>query len=305
MPSPLEGLKKASTLTNNDSWIDRLSQFVSGDEGRGQEDVGPYHPPSWVNKAMTALDQLTYGNFGPESGVSLGMMPTGPTKGGSGLSNPFTKPMYHATRSATDFTEFGSPIAKATGDFGIHVTPSTETASRINYLGPFGSTPEYPRSSRIMPLMVKADKTLDLPDMGMWKSPNHWIGSLADSEMADKVGRSPRISPNAPTNDLETTQQLYQHALDYRPDFNFPHDQRFIDFQQNLLDTLQKRGYDSIKYANKAEGMGEDSYLLLDPRQIRSKYAKLDPAKFGKTKDIMASAAPLVGLAAAEQMRGK
>lgn len=50
---PLSGLKKATSISNNDTWIDKVSDFLIGAEGRGQDLLG---------KAMTGLDQLTYGH---------------------------------------------------------------------------------------------------------------------------------------------------------------------------------------------------------------------------------------------------
>lgn len=96
---PLEGLQKATGISSNEGWLDRLANMFVGEEGRGQ---------SLTGKALTGLDQLTYGNASPDTGWSLGMAPIGP-KGLSGLDPSF---IYD------DSGRMLSPISKAVDHYG-------------------------------------------------------------------------------------------------------------------------------------------------------------------------------------------
>ena len=70
-------------------------------------------------------------------------------------------------------------------------------------------------------------------------------------------------------------------------------------FQQAIKALLQRNGIDAVAYPNFAEGRGEHSLMLLDPRQLKSLWANFDPLKFGKDPNILASlggAAAIAGL---------
>jgi hypothetical protein len=71
-----------------------------------------------------------------------------------------------------------------------------------------------------------------------------------------------------------------------------------IPWQQFLQDRLEQEGYDSIRYPNHIEGRGEDSFLMLKPEQLRSPFAKFNPAKRG-VNDILAS---ILGVGAASTL---
>lgn len=86
--APVRGLGHATGISNNEGWLDKIANALVGDEGRGQ---------SLFGKAMTGLDQLTYGHsndpadpslrgtvtkpdtiMGDPTGMTFGMMPFGP-----------------------------------------------------------------------------------------------------------------------------------------------------------------------------------------------------------------------------------
>lgn len=193
----------------------------------------------------------------------------------------FTNEMYHGTNA--NFSEF-DPMKV---DFGIHVTPSTVTAnSAIGTTATKGAGGRFAPGANIMPLRVKMEKTLDLPDMNLWGSPHHWETRMIDPQNVNQVGRSNFINPNLGTNDPELAQKLYDLARQHETG----------TFEADARELIRNAGYDSIKYPNTIEGKGEPSYILLNPRNIRSTNAAFDPAKLGKTKDILASGAPLLGL---------
>lgn len=214
----------------------------------------------------------------------------------------FTTPLYHGTRASDDFLEFQGPVSQTqasphsgrliVGDYGIHVSSRPETAARFT-----GET-DYPhfisQGGRIMPLQVRMDRTLELPDMGLWHSPHHWVSRLIDPANVFQTGRSRFVSPRVAevSGDPEMVQNLYdiaQESVSRRPRTPRGIDES-LRFQQDITDHLTKSGYDSIRYKNTIEGVGEPSYALLDPRKIRSRFASFDPAKFG-SRDIMAGLA--------------
>lgn len=213
----------------------------------------------------------------------------------------YTVPVYHGTHAKENFNEFRPAIAPGRGDFGIHVTPNPDTAWVASGDRP-GSWPYQTEKwkdlaatenatrpvpgARIMPLQARMQKTLELPDIGLWDSQRHWQEALTDRRSANMVGIGPYKS-TIPTNDPEAAQALHELATNFRPKSI----KNGLEFQQALLDKLQSQGYDSISYKNYAEGSGEPSYLLLDPGQLKSKFARFDPAAFGKTRDIMAGLA--------------
>lgn len=217
----------------------------------------------------------------------------------------FTEPMYHGTRSRGDFSEFQGPVTTVSqhsnvkfpmmsGDYGIHVSPRPETAAKFT-----GET-EYPGfmsgGGRIMPLLINRQKTLTMPDVKQWNSPYHWADalSLTGAERNAAGGFDPFLNPGyaARSGDPEMLGNLYEIAQ--RAQAKMRGGARGLDdsirFQQDVTDLLTKGGYDSIGYRNLIEGVGEPSYLLLDPRRIRSRFADFDPAKFG-SRDIMAGLA--------------
>lgn len=211
----------------------------------------------------------------------------------------YTKPMYHGTRAKENFSEF-LPADNPLGDFGIHVTPDPKTASIASNADVPYSTQELMQKrfgqvapsepvvshARIMPLQVRMQKTLELPDIGLWESQRHWQERLTDPRTRNTLGLGD-FDTRIPTSDQDAARALFALARDFKPN-RFGNTQ---EFKSALKDKLQSMGYDSISYKNYAEGAGEPSYLLLDPRQVKSKFARFDPKAFGKTKDIMAGLA--------------
>ncbi len=197
----------------------------------------------------------------------------------------FTTPVYHGTRH--DFREFDPAIS----DLGVHVTPHPETAATA--ITGYNLPGYHNTGARIMPLQARMNKTLSLRDVGLWTNPDNWVRTYGNTESVNMVGKPTEMIPNLEnlTNDPEAIKAIYDEAMKYYGKYehapNFPADVRNI---------LQQRGYDSVEYPNFIEGSGEPSYMLLDPRNIRSKFAAFDPAKLGKTKDILASGAPLLAL---------
>jgi hypothetical protein len=205
--------------------------------------------------------------------------------------------MFHATKK--NFSEFSPAIRTGgyeNGDFGIHVTPRAETAN--NVLSIDNPLAGGAKGANIMPLKVRMNKTLHMPkDVGLWQDPVSWTRNPDHDFLASN------------TNDYLTVRKLIDSADEIRAAYakgsagNINPEGRNGVWQHKMKEVLQEKGYDSVSYPNTKEGAGENSYMLLDPRQIKSKFAKFAPEAFMKSKDIMSSVIPpaLVGLAASRE----
>lgn len=240
----------------------------------------------------------------PMSGAYPPMMAAGPrallddaVRMSRAKAQGYTTPVWHGTNKA--FSEFQGPIRNDHGDFGIHVATSPYTASKAvgenpldDAVYPFttGSSNKFTAGRMIMPLLAKIKKSFEVGDRGLWRTPSNWTNYPGESALKKT------------TNDPDTLEQILQVARQHttaksnKPLANVIYDpQNSLKFQSQLKDILQSRGYDSIKYPNNVEGLGEPSYLLLDPTQVRSRFANFDPDKVN-SKDIMASILAGTGL---------
>ena len=206
--------------------------------------------------------------------------------------------LYHGTKDP-ELRRIPSPISEeAAYDFGIHATPEPATAGRFLQ---FASEDESPS---ILPLVARLQKTLDMPDVGMWKSPLSWKRTLTDFPPTERarVGWRDSYNPRIKTNDPALLAELQKEATRYtnlgRDSLEYDYEDTFVDWQKLVRDRLGKEGYDSIRYPNFTEGHGEDSFLMLKPEQLRSPFAKFDPRKRG-VNDILAS---ILGVGAASTL---
>lgn len=204
-------------------------------------------------------------------------------------SQGFIHDLYHGT-TKPDIRQFYSPISTTSKyDYGIHATPEPNTAvTTFEGLPPWTSNPvdSLDTGKAVMPLKVRMDKTLEMPDVSRWKNPSSWHTRLTEPG-------STRLRAGLQTNNPEFLQELANEAK--RPIYRGNTETPLIRWQEKLTESLNDAGYDSIKYPNYMEGQGEPSYLLLDPRKIRSRFAEFDPKKLG-SKDIMAGGAPVAAM---------
>jgi hypothetical protein len=125
--------------------------------------------------------------------------------------------------------------------------------------------------AHIMPLKVKANNPLDMPDLGRWDSYSNFM-----SNAAKEKGWGQDYEPKGWTPTPEVWADF--RALVDRV--------RKLDWQEQktawaegFTEILTRHGYDSVRYPNEIEGAGGFSYMLLDPSQARSRFAEFHPDK--------------------------
>jgi len=296
MPGPLDALKKAQSIAPSpyEQWftdhpiLGGIAKLISPGVTPDPADIG-VTDVAGAAMPLAGAGLALKGLKGLKTGEALAMDEA--SRMGRAAEQGFTNPMYHGTRA--DFTEFDPAIS----DLGIHVTPRADTANTaVNTTMTKGSNGRFGPGARIMPLQVKMDQTLDTRDVGLWTSPSHWVNTYGSADK-NYAGVPFRIRPGyeQSTNDPETIKAIYELAL---KDIQANNGGPSSTFASDVRDLLRKAGYDSLQYSNFTEGAGEPSFMVLDPRNIRSKFAAFNPAMAGKTRNIMASGAPLLGLKA-------
>jgi len=150
---------------------------------------------------------------------------------------------YHGTRK--DFDAFDT--SKSTDGLGIHVgtvdqaegfAKSTKSLSMQNQA-------EFKSNRQILPLYVRANNSIRLPDMQDWE-PNRVVRALR-------------------RKGIDVEGSGYQGAV----------------MPKDIVSALKREGYDSIVYKNmfEADASGKDSLIIFDPSNIRSVNAAFDPDK--------------------------
>lgn len=139
--------------------------------------------------------------------------------------------VYHGTKGK-DFTEFNT--TSATGyDFGSHFGPIEQASN-------FVSSPD--NGVRILPVYLKIEKPLDLPDLGAWD----WttmvpaLEAKGISVLPEHMAERMKMKPGKEYNEWA---------------------------KQTLRSTIEKAGYDGIRYLNQAEGI--DAKALMSERLKR------------------------------------
>ncbi len=172
---------------------------------------------------------------------------------------------YHGTmRHANDMDGIDEFKLDAYGDrLGVHVGTKRAANDRIDHMvGPsdrdWDMAAERGEAPYIMPLKVKAQKPLRLPDLGYWE-------------------------PNKVASELERKGVSLPEPKTFQGSPYYTNDQ--------LRQGIKDAGYDSIIYRNNVEGVGSDSYIILDPANVRSTNAEFDTEKIG-SPNLLASAAP-------------
>ena len=186
--------------------------------------------------------------------------------------------VYHSTKG--DFSTFrqDAGVSRRGSDFGFHFANSPENAEEAimpgfarRYNEGIISDPAsedwqkersrndiagYYESASIMPVYLRAERPVRLPDMGRWDQPGNVRAALYHD--AYYTG-GPRLKPNLDTSDTALAQRLLDAA-----DKTTDRSEWVLKFKNLLVEA----GYDSILYENKTEG--GDSVMVWDAGQIKS-----------------------------------
>ena len=163
------------------------------------------------------------------------------------------------------------------------------------------------KGKSVMPLYLSDDlKPARLIDLNQFKQPQNWVEELSDPYVSNTELGYFNIPPNTeiPSMELPTargtmrtlhmspqafaegvSEDVWRSALEVANRFNNRTDfdpRSSLEDKTEWFEAVQKiatdNGYDSFVYKNKKEGSGQDSYMLLDPRQVKSFTAKdFDP----------------------------
>lgn len=215
----------------------------------------------------------------------------------------YTEPVYHGT-SATNPIDVllpASALGKRLPDFdldavhvgtklqanerlgdifslGVRKNAQYQSAKKANVARGWGNerleravqsgaiTPE--RAPSVMPLLMKPGKEFI----------NEATGSpYTEQELLREIERFSRLNPDV--NSMSEAKQK---------------------FKEQLLDM----GYDTVPYINQFEGKGQLSYMVLRPENLRSQFAKFDPANIGKA-GLMGGLAGILGVNAYRNRQGQ
>jgi hypothetical protein len=228
------------------------------------------------------------------------------------------RPMYHSTKNEFDAFSLDPPKGSRRGtDFGIHAgTPEAaneaivpefvernlrETAARPDLSADMKANQlrqvdQYYENARVLPLVAKGDKPLEVPDFGRWDNPGNALHHIEANSMWGPA----RLKEGLPTNDPEAMQEILELAKSAE---RLGWDETNPAWKKGLNDILERRGYSHIEYANKTEGDGATSYMFTKPENLRSRFAAFDPAKAHLPELLGGIAAGGVGLNAFLQER--
>jgi ADP-Ribosyltransferase in polyvalent proteins len=154
--------------------------------------------------------------------------------------------LYHGTDVPEHFQSFGR-----TEDIGYHFGTAKQATARtgvsdevVRDAAKGGGPLPYQNYRRLIPVYLRVRKPLRLDDLNDW-TPKHVADALVDADV---------VTPEE------------ADAVD------------LVD-QAQVKAWLGAKGYDGIVYKNRTEaGGGEDSWLVFDPRQVKSVWAsKFNP----------------------------
>jgi hypothetical protein len=222
---------------------------------------------------------------------------------------------YHGTRA--DIDAFDSNLV----DLGVHVGTKGQANERLNDLvkkespvysgGIFGAfdlpeghasrTPDSAfvtgegsaEGAQIMPLRVRADYPLRMPDAGEWNRAEVVMYHLEKMMGPDGDPRLREAFEDFDFDELETVRDQFFDNDDWKAS---PENREFLD---EIRERIQDAGYDSIVYRNVVESSRDegiqDSMIVLDPRNIRSVNAEFDPAFEGSSNLLLANRSRAAG----------
>jgi hypothetical protein len=132
---------------------------------------------------------------------------------------------------------------------------------------------------RQYPVVVSTNNPLELPDLGTWH--------LEDIISALKKANAGELRGKAGYERRPDNQSSFMNISPETKGMFPPHEVDQIDSIEGMRDYLSSKGYDSIKYVNKAEDSGHNSFIKFTPSPeapdfvtgVRSPFAAFDPDK--------------------------
>jgi hypothetical protein len=223
---------------------------------------------------------------------------------------------YHGTRS--DIEYFDPNMV----DLGVHVGTKGQANERLQdlirkengvYASPFdsfsniaGQKPESifrtgqgpAENAQILPLKVRADYPLRMPDVGEWDRSE--VVMYYIEKMLGEDG-DPKLKEAFADFDFDELDDVRDQFYDNDEWKASVENREFLD---DIRDRIKDAGYDSIVYKNavessRDEGM-QDSMIVLDPSNLRSVNAEFDPAYSNYPDLLAANASKAGGLLAAQ-----
>ena len=190
-------------------------------------------------------------------------------------------PYYHGTESNVDEVDLQEV------DIGFHVGTKAHANNRlvdknVGKAKMYRDDADVNIGANIMPLYINKGKILDMPDVGDWKDSELVISALEDiPEFRGKFDEA--------YEELGVKDQ-YEYTDDWR---NSPENRELLN---EINEVIRGAGYNTIRYKNYVE-MGtdlDDSFIVLDPKNVRSVHAQGLDFQTGK---LLASGSP-IGIAA-------
>ena len=233
--------------------------------------------------------------MGPEEGGITSLPMDEASRTARAEEQGFNLDTYHATRD--DFTTFEK------GDLGYHFGTKEHANNRLErtrkktLLHPDG---DY-TGEKILPTKIRLTNPLELFDVGDWKDPK----TIAASAL--RPSRATGYSGEWGKAHEEELTEIIDTVTDYFDDFKFADKKEFkespeaAELMEQIRDMIIEDGYDGVQYYNVAEAdfneegklILEHSYIVFDPKNIRSRFAKFDPEE-SKSADILKAAGGFV-----------
>ncbi len=201
----------------------------------------------------------------------------------------FGEDLYHGT--VADIDEF------EVSDLGVHlgtqdaanVRLSDKEATRSGVSRYKTRNQDFGESANILPVRTSAQNPLRMDDAGEWRDPSSVITELRTSELMSK---NPKLHERLLDMQDEADKLHESYAFGDLGSEGWYESPEAAEMLDEIRKMIEAEGYDSIKYTNFIESRGKnaDSTIVLNPKNIRSKFAKFDPAK-KDSANILAGAA--------------
>lgn len=282
-----------------------LEPFIKGGDTIRASRAGLIPQEDMLGEAFGAAGAaMLGGGFAPKPAGSLGANALFTRKPNNIMNEFRPETYYHGTRS--DIEYFDPNMV----DLGVHVGTKGQANERIQdlvkrddpvYTSPFDSfkniSGQKPESSfrtgegpmenaQILPLKVRADYPLRMPDVGEWDRSE--VVMYYIEKMLGEDG-DPRLKEAFADFDFDELDDVRDQFYD-NDDWKASVENR--EFLDEIRDRIKDAGYDSIVYKNAVESSRDegiqDSMIVLDPSNLRSVNAEFDPA-YSNYPDLLAA----------------